>query len=457
MMLLLSAATALAIWQALFQKRACQHLKKEVERLNASLKDSVACAHQRQIQEAQAQILAQEREKIIATHAAFIAVLQQEKLQLASEKASLSRLLETKEQTVAERHSQHVKEMEETKKIFLSEFELLSNKLLKASSQEFAASSKSKIDELILPLKTRIETFQSDILSLQKDTLSERLTLKANIKSIVDSNCLLASQTDRLTRALRGDVQRQGAWGELILETVLESSGLRKGEEYHVHGGDADMESIDGKRQYPDVIINLPDNKHIIIDSKCSYISYDNYLEATTEEERKTCLEDLVQSLQTHVKDLSEKKYSLTDKLNTPDLTLMFIPIEAMFSLAVQAKKTLFEEAWKRSIIIVSPANLFAILRTIESLWKIELQNKNAQNIAREGGLLYDKFVGLLKSLESLKTSLNGAVKSYDDVMVKLEGKGSIISKIQKLKELGLKTKGNIASHLIENVHSEPH
>ncbi len=434
----------------LFLKRINQNLQKDLNRLNDSLQASNASIQKLQIQESKSAALADERQQVILSNTAVIDSLNKEKTQLTADKATLAKLLETKETSLQQINTQHLNDLEETKKAFATEFELLSNKLLKASSKEFAENSKAKIDELISPLKTRIETFQSNILNMQKDTISERLTLKANIKSIAESNSLLANQTDRLTKALRGDVQRQGAWGELILETVLESSGLRKGFEYNVHGIGIELQNSEGKRQYPDVIINLPDNKHIIIDSKFSYIPYDNYLEAETAEEKASCLESLVQSVQTHIKGLSEKKYSFADKLNTPDLTLMFIPIEAMFSLVIQAKRTIFEDAWKKSIVIVSPANLLAILRTIESIWKVELQNRNAQEIAKEGGLLYDKFVGLLENLKSLKSSLDGAVKNYDGAMVKLEGRGNIISKIQNLKKLGLKTKGSIPKQFLD-------
>ncbi|HSW87403.1 MAG TPA: DNA recombination protein RmuC, partial [Rhabdochlamydiaceae bacterium] len=220
----------------LFLKRINQNLQKDLNRLNDSLQASNASIQKLQIQESKSAALADERQQVILSNTAVIDSLNKEKTQLTADKATLAKLLETKETSLQQINTQHLNDLEETKKAFATEFELLSNKLLKASSKEFAENSKAKIDELISPLKTRIETFQSNILNMQKDTISERLTLKANIKSIAESNSLLANQTDRLTKALRGDVQRQGAWGELILETVLESSGLRKGFEYNVHG-----------------------------------------------------------------------------------------------------------------------------------------------------------------------------------------------------------------------------
>gem|GEM_PF-690432 len=400
-----------------------------------------------QIKESRSTALAEERDRKILSDKNTIESLNREKEKLITETATLQNSLEIEKNSLETINERHTNDLANTRKTFSTEFENLSNKILKETSQEFADNSKTKINELLTPLNTlntTIETFKSNLQHLQTASVAERLTLKANIKSMVDSSSLLANETGRLTKALKGDVQRQGAWGELILETVLEFSGLKKGIQYTVHGGGLELEDSSGKRQYPDVIIHLPDNRHFIIDSKFSYIPYDNYLEAETEKERASCLEKLVQSVQTHVKGLSEKKYSFAENLNTPDLTLMFIPIEAIFSLVIQKKQTLFEDAWKKSIVIVCPANLLAILRTLDSLWTLDQQNKNTQQIAHEGALLYDKFVGLLKCLKSLDTSLNGANKSYHDVMLKLEGRGNIITKIENLKKLGLKTKGTI-------------
>ena len=248
----------------------------------------------------------------------------------------------------------------------------------------------------------------------------------------------MSEEANNLTKALKGDVKKQGNWGEVILERVLERSGLTKGQEYEreevVEGNDANV-------QRPDVIIHLPDNKHIIIDSKVSLVAYERLMSADTDEQRVTYLKDHVNSLRSHVKLLSEKNYQNAQNLNTPDFVLMFLPIEASFSVAVQGDSDIFAYAWERKIVIVSPTTLLATLRTISSIWKQENQTKNAQEIARLSGALYDKFIGFAEDMTRIKANIDRTSNAYDDAMKKMkDGSGNIIRTAEKIKELGAKT-----------------
>ncbi len=443
-------ATTLSVL-LLFSTRSCRLHKETTLELNDKLQKANELIRELEVKESKASTLSNERNLSIENLSITIADLRKQNSKLIEENAILKNSLSMKETTIEKINSQHLQDLENTRKTLISEFKLLTTELLKSNSKEFAESSKEKIEQLLSPFKTKIENFERSIQISQNAATQERSSLNANIKSIVESNTNLANKADQLNKALKGDIQRQGAWGELVLETVLKSSGLRKGFEYIIHGEGLDLQNAEGQRQQPDIIINLPDDKHLIIDSKSSFPHYHDYLSAETETEKTDSLKKLIASIQSHVKALSEKKYHFSEALNTPDLTLMFIPIEAMFSLVVEAQKNIFEDAWKKSIIIVSPANLLAILRTVESIWKVERQNRNAQEIANEGGRLHDKFVDLLSNLEDLKTSLNKAMKNHDDAMRKLQGDGNIIKKVQRLKELGLKTKKSIPAKYLQN------
>lgn len=251
-------------------------------------------------------------------------------------------------------------------------------------------------------------------------------------------NAQVSEEANNLTKALKGNVKKQGNWGEVVLERVLERSGLSKGQEYEreqvVEGGDHSV-------QRPDVIIRLPENKHIIIDSKVSLVAYERFMSADSEEMQIAHLKEHILSLRSHIKLLSDKNYQNAFNINTPDFVLMFLPIEASFSVAVQGDNDIFAYAWERNIVIVSPTTLLATLRTIASIWKQENQTKNAQEIARLSGTLYDKFIGFTEDMLKIKSNIDRAANSYDDAFKKMkEGNGNIIRTAEKIKELGAKT-----------------
>lgn len=331
------------------------------------------------------------------------------------------------------------------------EFECLSNKLLKANSKEFAESSQLKIEELLSPLKQKIEIFQSSLQEISKAGTAERLTLKNNIEAITNSNKTLAQETHLLARALKGDVKKQGTWGELVLQKILEASGLRENKEYTLQGNGLGLQDSEGKRMQPDVIIHFPDTKRVIVDSKMSYTHYDDFFNGVNELEKEESLKKLILSMKEHVRGLSEKNYQFAGGLDSPNFVLLFVPIEAIFSLVMEAEPSLFEEAWKKSIIIVSPSNLLAVLRTVESVWKVEHQNRNTQKIAEEAASLYDKFVDFIKDMENIGRSLKGTTDHFEKAMAKLSlGRGNLIKKTEDLKRLGLKTKKNISAEYLE-------
>lgn len=361
------------------------------------------------------------------------------------ERASLQALLSTQKQ-----------QQELSSKMLYQEMENLSKQILKENTAHFTEISQEKLSGLLGPLQEKVDRFQCAALEMAKTGTAERLTLKAKIEGMMESSQALAQETHLLTRALKGDVKKQGAWGELVLRKVLEASGLRLNEEYIVQGEGLSLANEEGRRLQPDVIVQLPDNKKVIIDAKMPYTYYEEYFHAGTAEAKEKSLSRLVSCIKEHIKELSEKNYFSAGAMDTPHFVLLFIPIEAIFSVALQAEPSLFEEAWKKSIIVTSPTNLLAVLRTIESLWKGERQHRHTQRIAEEGAALYDKFVDFVKDLDGIGKSLEGARESYEKAKQKLSlGRGNLIKKTEDLKCLGLKTKKQLSSSCIEGASAE--
>ncbi|MEI6093536.1 MAG: DNA recombination protein RmuC [bacterium] len=330
---------------------------------------------------------------------------------------------------------------EELKKQMKLEFENIGSKILSDNSEKFRTDSENKIKTLLDPLKDNIESFRKKVEDTYNSESRERFALKSEINRIVEESKKMSIETDNLTKALRGDQKAQGTWGEITLERLLESSGLRKGEEYTIQGVGLGLKDGEGKIQKPDVIINLPENKHLIIDSKVSIKHYEMMTDEKNEVERDNLIKEFVNRLYSHVDDLSKKAYQSLDKLGTPDFVFLFMPLEGAFSLAVQKDKDLFQYAWKKNIVIVCPSTLLATLRTVASIWRIENQNKNAIKIADESGKLYDKFVGLYEDLESIGSILTKAQSTHEEAMNKLKtGRGNLISRVNNIRKLGAKT-----------------
>jgi DNA recombination protein RmuC len=329
-------------------------------------------------------------------------------------------------------------EIEEMQKRLTSEFENIANRIMKQRSEEFSESNKEKISEILNPLKEKIKDFENKVEKAYDAEMRDKISLREELKNLTKLNAKISEDAENLTKALKGDVKKQGNWGEIVLERVLERSGLTKGQEYE---REEVVEGIDASVQRPDVIVHLPDNKHIIIDSKVSLVAYERFVTADTEENQSRNLKEHIVSLRNHVKYLSEKNYQNAMNINTPDFVLMFVPIEASFSAAVQSDTDLFSYAWERKIVIVSPTTLLATLRTISSIWKQENQTRNAQEIARLSGALYDKFISFTEELIKIKQNIDRAADSYDEAVKKMkDGKGNILRTAERIKELGAKT-----------------
>ncbi|MCE4567050.1 DNA recombination protein RmuC [Maribellus sp. CM-23] len=329
-------------------------------------------------------------------------------------------------------------ELEELQKKFTTEFENIATKILEKNSEKFTAANQKNIGEVLNPLKEKILLFEKKVEDTYQKGLKDQTELRAELLKLYDLNNKISEEANNLTKALKGDVKKQGNWGEVVLERILERSGLNEGEQgYQKQFSDT---TEDGKRIQPDVVINLPDNKHIIIDSKVSLIAYERAVNAETDEQRLKFVKEHLLSLRTHIKGLSEKHYQTASKLNSPDFVLLFIPIEASFSVAVQEDQELFSFAWDQKVVMVSPSTLLATLRTISSIWQQENQTRNAIEIARQSGALYDKFVGFVSDLDKLGNNLNTTRKTYDDAMNKLkDGRGNLIRSVENIRKLGAK------------------
>jgi DNA recombination protein RmuC len=290
---------------------------------------------------------------------------------------------------------------------------------------------------MLNPLKEKIMTFEKKVDDTYQKGLKDQTDLRAELKKLYDLNSRISEEANNLTRALKSDSKKQGNWGEIVLERVLERSGLVKGQEYETQVMAKDEE---GKSIYPDVIVKLPDNKHIIVDSKVSLVAYEAFVNEDDSDKKDNYLKQHVDSIKTHVKGLSEKNYQNASLFDSPDFVLLFMPIESAFSAAIQADLSLFQFAWDKKIVIVSPTTLLATLRTIESIWKHEKQTQNAIEIARQGGALYDKFEGFVSDLAKIGSNLDTTRKNYDAAMNKLKtGKGNLLRSTEKLRELGAK------------------
>ena len=346
--------------------------------------------------------------------------------------------LKTVNDNLSEKLDNQKNEIDTLQKRLTTEFENIATKILKERSDEFSVYNHKNLSEILNPLKERIQLFEKKVDETYDKELRDKISLREEVRKLTELNTRVSEEANNLTKALKGDVKKQGNWGEVILERVLERSGLTKGQEYE---REVVVEGADFTIQRPDVIIHLPDNKHIIIDSKVSLVAYERLMSAETEGHRVSYLKDHINSLRNHVKLLSEKNYQNALNINTPDFVLMFLPIEASFSVAVQGDSEIFAYAWDRKIVIVSPTTLLATLRTISSIWKQENQTKNAQEIARLSGALYDKFIGFAEDMAKIKANIDRTSSAYDDAMKKMkDGSGNIIRTAEKIKELGAKT-----------------
>lgn len=313
----------------------------------------------------------------------------------------------------------------------------LTQQIFTEKTRTFREDSLKGMELMLSPFREKMSEFSRKVEEMHLTDTKDRLRLHAEISRIVEASARMSQETENLTRALKGDVKMQGNWGEMILEKILESSGLRSGEEFIIQGKEMKLKDEEGRHQMPDVIINLPDNKHLIVDSKVSLVAYERYINNQGEED----LSSFLDSLYAHIKGLSSKRYQHLEKIMTPDYVMLFVPLEGAFMLAMQKDKELFTHAWDRNIVLVSPSTLLATLRTVASLWKQERQTKNAIEIARQAGALYDKFVGVAEDIDSIRGQLRRVDDSFETLKGKMvTGKGSVASRMENLRDLGAKT-----------------
>ena len=353
----------------------------------------------------------------------------------------LNKALAAQEQIIQhqkEKLQEQEKSVQQTQEQLRLEFSNIANLLLEEKSRKFTLQNQENLDSLLNPLQEKIKLFEQKIEHFYGDESKERATLKEQIRQLTQLNQQMNEETRNLTNALKGEAKTQGNWGELILEQILEKSGLRKGMEYFTQSYYINEE---GQRQFPDLIVHLPNKRHVVIDSKMSLTAYERYHSAASLEQQQQAIKEHLTSVKKHIKELSVKKYQQIYELNSLDFVLMFIPLEAAFALAMQNDHSLFYQAFEQNVIIVSPMTLLATTRTIANVWKQENQSRYALEIAQEGGKMYDKFVNFIADLELIGNRIKHLDDGYNEAMKKLQyGKGNLISRATKLKELGAKT-----------------
>ena len=321
--------------------------------------------------------------------------------------------------------------------ILTLQFKDLAQKIFDEKSSKLTSENSIQLENILKPLREKLHDFEKKVEDTYVNEQKDRSHLKGEISKLLELNQTMSREAQNLTLALKGENKTQGNWGELILENILERSGLRKGEEFFTQ---ETLRGSEGEILRPDVIVKLPDGKHLIVDSKMTLIAYEASVSANTESEKEKFAAAHVEALKRHITGLADKKYHLAEKIISPDFVMLFMPLEPAFAMAFRLKPELFEQAWDRNVAIVSPTTLLTTLRTVASLWKQERQQQNALEIAKRGGELYDKFAGIVKDMETVSARLGSAKDAHDDVMKKMStGRGNLISQVEKLKELGAK------------------
>ena len=401
-------------------------------------------------------------EKLIGLNSQFEGLREQlrktheEKENIRNEKDSLAVQLTKKEadfEYLRERNLEQKQEVEKLQEKFTKEFENLANKILDEKTNKFTEQNKENMKNILSPLQDKIHLFEKKVEDTHKESIDYHAALRQQILGLREMNEQMSKETVNLTKALKGDSKMQGNWGELILERVLEKSGLEKDREYfvqQVHTAD------DGQRVFPDVVINLPDGKKMIVDSKVSLTAYEKFSNEEDETLRTVYLKEHVNSIKRHVEQLGEKNYHDLYQIESPDFVLLFIPIEPAFAIALNEETSLYNRAFERNIVIVTPSTLLATLRTIDSMWTNQKQQENAYEIARQAGALYDKFEGFVADLVKVGNKIKDSKTEYDAAMNKLvDGKGNLITSVEKLKKMGAKAKKSLPEAVLKRAESD--
>ncbi|WP_203292848.1 DNA recombination protein RmuC [Luteirhabdus pelagi] len=373
----------------------------------------------------------------------------QEREEIRKEKERLNNDLirrTTEFHNLEEKNREQKAEVEKLQEKFTKEFENLANKILDEKSSKFTKQNKESLEILLNPLQEKIKTFEKRVEDTNKESVGRHSELKAEIKQLSELNQQMSKDADNLTKALKGDSKMQGNWGELILTRILEKSGLEKDREYTIQDSHTTEE---GKRLQTDVLIHLPDGKKMIVDSKVSLTHFERFVSEEDETEKQLHLKQHIASIKRHVDQLSEKNYQyLLDE--SPDTIFMFIPIEPAFAIASANEPNLYEQAFDKQVIIVTPATLLAALRLVDNLWQNDRQKQNALEIAKQAGALYDSFTNLTDELIKVGKQIGTVQNSYESAMKKLTGRGNLIRRVEKLKKLGAKASKTIDNKLLK-------
>lgn len=373
-----------------------------------------------------------------------------EKESIRTEKDSLAIQLSKKEvdfENLWERHKEQKSEINELQEKFTKEFENLANKILEEKSAKFTEQNSENMKNILLPLQDKIHIFEQKVDQTHKESIDYHAALRQQIIGLSEMNAQMSKETLNLTKALKGDSKMQGNWGELVLERVLEKSGLEKGREYEVQQS---FTNAEGNRVFPDVVINLPDGKKMIVDSKVSLSAYERWINEESELLKIEFLKEHVLSIKRHVEQLGSKNYHDLYQIESPDFVLLFIPMEPAFAIALNEDPALYTKAFDRNIVIVTPSTLLATLRTIDSMWTNQKQQENAFEIARQAGALYDKFEGFVTDLVRIGNKIKDTKTEYESAMNKLvDGKGNLISSVERLKKMGAKAKKSLPENII--------
>jgi DNA recombination protein RmuC len=379
----------------------------------------------------------------------------QEREALRKEKEVLIIQLSKKEtdfENLWERNKEQKQEVEQLQEKFTKEFENLANKILEEKTNKFTEQNKEHLKNILAPLQEKITHFEKKVEDTHKESIDYHAALRQQILGLKEMNEQMSKETINLTKALKGDSKMQGNWGELVLERVLEKSGLEKDREYFVQQS---FVTPEGNRVFPDVIINLPDGKKMIVDAKVTLTAYERFVNEDDEVLKKQHLKEHIASINRHVEQLGTKNYHDLYQMESPDFVLLFIPIESAFAVALQEDASLYNKAFEKNIVIVTPSTLLATLRTIDSMWTNQKQQENALEIARQAGALYDKFEGFVSDLIKIGKKMDEAKTEYQGAMNKLvEGKGNLISSVERIKKMGAKAKKALPEAILQRANA---
>jgi len=349
---------------------------------------------------------------------------------------------------ITERLNEHKMEVEALQKKFTIEFENLANKILEEKTGKFTEQNKTNLDAILKPLHEKIKDFEKRVEETHKKDIEDRASIQERIKNLVESSNKISEEANNLTKALKGESKTQGNWGELILENILERSGLVKDREYFIQQSFRDDS---GSRFQPDVVVKYPGDRNVVVDSKVSLVAYERFVSATDDKEKEKALNEHLLSIKNHIRGLGDKSYQDLYHLKTLDFVMLFMPIEPAYLIAIQHDPELWNFAYERRILLISPTNLIAALKMIASIWRQEYQSQNVLEIAQQSGALYDKFVGLVDDLQDIGNKLESTRKAHDSAMNKLStGKGNLLGRVENIKKLGAQTKKDLPKELLE-------